>query len=564
MIKPTDQQIAIFDFVRSGSGNGIIEARAGSGKTTTLIQALAVAPAGSRIAMLAFNVSIKDEIEKKIAVAGIRGVDVMTLNAFGFRAWRAIHGNTRADVESKSWEIMLDEIGSSYAEKSALGFDINTGIFKLLSKKRYMLKSLMTKVMGEGLVPDGVPGASGIIPDTDASWMAIIDRYSMDDEFSGMIPQAIEICRGLLKMTLGLDHLKESMTFAEMFYAPLAYNIELPKYDLVFVDEAQDVDSVQLEILRRVALTGARIVAVGDNFQAIYGFRGAASHSMAKILDGLKATRFDLSMSFRCPAVILQEAHKIVPDIEHAPGNVGGEVLRRDRFEILEIPARFDVVLCRYNAPLAWLAKDLMRLRIPFTIAGKNYGKELTKVIRGRFASSIPELLVKMEKWAFRIESRVNNSDPGTKKRAVDARDIADVVTAFSSAPGIGTVESLVEAIEMMFSDKDPNGKILLSSVHRAKGREWDSVLYLYPLDVLTVDRTGLDWQLEEELNIEYVAMTRARKFLGMGKLPHPAAGLPKIGAESLREMTCLNITRVITARKELASKTPILGSNPC
>jgi superfamily I DNA/RNA helicase len=62
--------------------------------------------------------------------------------------------------------------------------------------------------------------------------------------------------------------------------------------------------------------------------------------------------------------------------------------------------------------------------------------------------------------------------------------------------------------IDNLFADG--NGKLLLSTIHKAKGREWDNVAILAP--ELSPSRWARqDWQVEQELNLIYVRDTRVR-----------------------------------------------------
>jgi superfamily I DNA/RNA helicase len=86
MFKPSKFQKAIFNFIINGIGNAVINAVAGSGKTTTLLQALGLLPKNAKILFLAFNKSIKLEIADKVSKLGLRNVQVDTCHGFGYRA----------------------------------------------------------------------------------------------------------------------------------------------------------------------------------------------------------------------------------------------------------------------------------------------------------------------------------------------------------------------------------------------------------------------------------------------------------------------------------------------
>lgn len=87
-MKATEAQKRIFEFVESGSSNGIIDAVAGAGKTTTLIRCVMYIPILSDVIYCAFNTGIRKELQKKFKDAKIN-VEVSTIHALGFLMLRA-------------------------------------------------------------------------------------------------------------------------------------------------------------------------------------------------------------------------------------------------------------------------------------------------------------------------------------------------------------------------------------------------------------------------------------------------------------------------------------------
>ena len=87
-MKATEAQKRIFEFVESGSGNGIIDAVAGAGKTTTLMGCVMHIRDLKDVIYCAFNTSIRKELQKKFKDAKIN-VEVSTIHALGFLMLRA-------------------------------------------------------------------------------------------------------------------------------------------------------------------------------------------------------------------------------------------------------------------------------------------------------------------------------------------------------------------------------------------------------------------------------------------------------------------------------------------
>lgn len=76
------------------------------------------------------------------------------------------------------------------------------------------------------------------------------------------------------------------------------------------------------------------------------------------------------------------------------------------------------------------------------------------------------------------------------------------------------TIQELEESITQLFSDETSAGKVVLSSVHRAKGLEADRVIVIAPDKMLLRFSDTKPWQFEQELNLLYISVTRARQEL--------------------------------------------------
>ena len=113
------------------------------------------------------------------------------------------------------------------------------------------------------------------------------------------------------------------ISFNDMVWLPVVNNWVKPRYDLVCVDEAQDMNLPQLEMAIRAVRPGGRVCVVGDDRQAIYGFRGAAQDGMEMMKRRLKAQTLGLTTTYRCPKVVVEIASEIVQDYKAARGTAG-------------------------------------------------------------------------------------------------------------------------------------------------------------------------------------------------------------------------------------------------
>ncbi|MBR1373175.1 hypothetical protein IJ556_01835, partial [bacterium] len=83
---PSKYQKTVYTYIQKGTGNAVIDAVAGSGKSTTIVNALKLIPADKSVLFLAFNASIVEEL--KIKIGNIPNVEIRTLNSLGFKIVR--------------------------------------------------------------------------------------------------------------------------------------------------------------------------------------------------------------------------------------------------------------------------------------------------------------------------------------------------------------------------------------------------------------------------------------------------------------------------------------------
>src|ERR1700690_3946522 len=103
--KWSPQQKAVFENVANGTGHTVVLARAGSGKTTTIVEAFNHVPEGASVLMIAFNKSIATELQSRAPA----GVEVSTLHSFGLKAIMR-QGPARIDND-KMDRILVDGLG---------------------------------------------------------------------------------------------------------------------------------------------------------------------------------------------------------------------------------------------------------------------------------------------------------------------------------------------------------------------------------------------------------------------------------------------------------------------
>ena len=253
-MKWSDYQLAIYDAVRA-SDSLLIEAVAGSGKTTTLVEAIRHVPPGGKVAFLAYNKAIAIELGRRVDPQQAR---CMTLHAAGWNAWR----------QHLAWDA-----GDCRVDKRKYG-KTNDIVGELLSWNERKANPTIARVVAlakaAGIVPlyrpdDGTNWgdnlhAKGLVDDTDDAWLDLMDHHGISPDDC-----QLELARRVLAESIARS--REVVDFDDMLYLPVVAGAAFERFDTVFVDEAQDLSGIQHVMLERMAAAGGRVVAVGDRHQ---------------------------------------------------------------------------------------------------------------------------------------------------------------------------------------------------------------------------------------------------------------------------------------------------------
>ena len=465
-MKHTEEQTAIFDCIENTENHLIINAGAGTGKTTTIVEA-ANRINGQKAAFLAFNKSIATELAERLPT----GVEAKTFHAFGFAAIRA------AGVKTKVNNFKLNNI-----IKDLLGADYHIA----------PLKKLVSLVKG-----------SLISPTDRSAILGLIDEYNINFNSDREENIAIQSIPAILTLCKTQTH---HIDFDDMIWMPIVNGYPFPKYDVLFVDEAQDFNEVQREMIS-LCVNGGRCIIVGDKNQAIYGFRGADSNSIAMFRQRLLKTQreiseFPLSITWRCPKSVVKEANRYVAEFNAPDFAEEGAVIVDAPFN----PQRNDMVLCRYNAPLVSAFYDLISQGKSAYVLGRDMTKGLITAVQKITKNN--QMGVEEFEQLFQKDFAYNYQrllDQNKENQAMALEDKRDCIMIFVKKAT--TVGGIIEEIKRVFDGND-EGEIMLSTVHKAKGLEADNVY------ILATERMPHPFGNKEENNICYVAITRAKKNL--------------------------------------------------
>ena len=257
------------------------------------------------------------------------------------------------------------------------------------------------------------------------------------------------------------------------------------------------------------------MVVVGDEFQSIFGFTGADSQSLPRMISDLKATILPLNTTFRCAKSIVRLAQTLVPDIQYHEDSPEGEILYQDELpnDIGKI-GESEAILCRNTAPLIPIAFQLLRNGIGCKVEGRDIGGSIKCLATRWKIKTIQSLLVKLETYEEReVKKALDKNQEEKAEQIKDRVETLRHIIAAVTADGKFQVSDVVAFIDNLFAD-GAKGVVTLATYHRSKGREWYRVTLIEHTKRCPSKWAKKDHELEQERNLAYVAWTRAKRVL--------------------------------------------------
>lgn len=498
--QPSKYQLDVFDFVKNGSGNAVVNAVAGSGKTTTIVESLSMINPKYSIDFIAFNKAIVEELKKKVPSY----VNVKTFHSKGLGCIKATFANMKLDKGKfyKHAQNNLDEyIKENFSKKEAnIVLNEYRDFVDTLRNNGIVLPTRLTKKKIIAIIEELTKTVNGF----EYEYIETFEDYT----------RALHLLRDMTDDTDVFD-------FLDMIYLPIAKE-EIRKSiipsDIVYLDEAQDCNITQQKFLDLIVkpVTG-RFIAVGDPNQAIYGFAGADINSFNKLKSRPNTLTLPLSTCYRCGKSQVKYANAFVPIIEAFEKNEEGILTDGNVDDAIS----GDLVLSRLNRNLVSQFFKFLAQRKKAFIKGKDIGENLTKLIIKSDAKDVKEFEVflskelnkiklKLEIKAGRLISEEQFQDSTEYQHFIEKGDCIKQIYSFYQKE-LKSFQDLIEKIEDIFKDKGDG--ITLSTVHKAKGLENDRV-YIMEAWQFPAFFAKEKHELEQEQNLYYVAITRAKKEL--------------------------------------------------
>lgn len=489
---PSKYQQDIFDFIQHGNGNSVINALAGSGKTSTIVNAVKLIPSTCNALFIAFNKEIVKELEKKLA--GVKNVQVKTLHSLGLLMIRRNLG-TNIEIDEYKYRTFIKK---NIKQLSSADFD-----------------KMTTKLMQQ--YTDNVIQ----LCDLGRYNLAQCEKDLLQVSAKHDIPIIDDECNAVLNVMKWGRENTTSIDFTDMVWLPyeLTLNPIGLQYDYIFIDECQDLNAAQRELFLRCFRRGTRFIAVGDKKQAIYSFAGADAESFAKLQNLPNTTTLPLPISYRCPKKVVNLANQFVDTMECREGAPDGEIVHNVSIKDIHDG---DMVLCRTKMPLIKLYMRYLRMGVKSYVRGQDIGLNLLRMVDKTEQIVLNVSLQKDGVFARLYDDLFEERNRLMIKRGMDLEDATlsnQIMNKYDSikaleilAEGLTSARDLHDRIENVFAESADG--VCLSTIHKAKGLEANNV-YILCKTLMPSRLATQDWEKEQEQNLMYVAYTRAKYKLG-------------------------------------------------
>lgn len=528
---PSEYQNIIYNEIEKGVKNIVINAVAGAGKTTTIVNALSLLK-DKEVLFIAFNKDIVAALKEKIGTR--KNVKIFTYHSLGYHMLKRVFKDTNYKIEIDEYKYRV------YLKKNIQNLTLNNPYALGKVKMSTYINNISTLI---DYARFNLCQSAKEITD-------IAQKYGMT-----LILDEAEVTEKLLLW--GKSNI-DTIDYADMVWLPYELNLEHPslKFDWVMIDEAQDSSLMQQELYKKCLARGGKFCAIGDIKQCINAWCGADPEAFNKFLESNNTISLDLPISYRCPKSVIRLAQTLVPKIQATENAIEGNVVYDEN---IYTPVPGDMVLCRNTAPLVELYMSYLRTNKKAYIVGKDIGANLIEMIESTKQEYLGKSFVTDGVFARLYERLFEERGIMITKNGLDEKDATfsePVMRLYDSiqslevlSEGLDRSCELIEKIKAIFIDNDKRDGIRLSTIHKAKGLEADNVYILCPS--LMPSRLAKEkWEIDAEFNLIYVAYTRAKKklafmdetqFMSVNRFNNPDAILKEINIKMGKVSSVLN-----------------------
>lgn len=495
-IKFSEEQEDIFEYAQKGVNNIIVQAVAGAGKTTTLVECvkrILEFDNSKHIMLLAHNRSTRDTLLERIGkdkpnvrVYTLHGLSWRMFNEhFGFKP--EINEDKYRNYINKNINTITSELYQNLSGPHKLIYKAN--LFEIINKARHNLKQSEREIR-----------------------RMAVNKYGME-----LVADECHVASNILKW--GRENIEE-VDYNDLLCFPYEFGYYTKRYlnDIIMLDEAQDASLAQQDVVSRCFKRNTRMLAFGDKDQTINSWCGSDTEAFEHLEDTSKfnkpSSKFPLTTNYRCGRRIIEYAKKYTKNNIRAREDAhDGEV----NFNASLNDVKYgDMILCRNTAPLMEIYRRKVAEGKKIYFRGEGLGRSLKEAVDCTFGATIDEIILNMKSRLISFwELITKDQDLTYRETATNPYIISlyDTIKTMESLPeDIKTRDELYLFIDNVFSNEGHEG-IQLSTIHRAKGLEADNVYIICP-SLVPSRLSRMDWEIEEEQHLLYVMCTRPKNSL--------------------------------------------------
>lgn len=495
-INLSQYQEAVVTGFKEDSGNMFLSASAGSGKTFIIVHLASFVSKALNAIFVAFNSHIVEALKGRLP----SHIPTKTMNSLGNAACRKALGRNPYLDQYKYQNKCRDDV-NNHTGWNHLKFnekrELSNALYNLVEKARCTCTDYKDE-------------------------QALMD---MAARFNIEVKEPILYAMVAPIIQWGIEQFTNSGTvdYTDQLWLPYILGMKCDKYDFIMVDEAQDLNRLQHYMLINSSHSKTRIVFVGDPMQSMYGFTGALVNSLQLLKEMLEAKEYQLPICYRCPKAVIHVAQFFDRGRTIAHENAPeGKVEFILQSEIYNRVTAGDLILCRLTAPLVGVCIKLIAKNVSAKVLGREIGASLIKLVEGAMEkgddidtpdwNSFPDRL-RLHVGVIRdkLSRQVN-----MEQQIELLNDKQDCIETCYRSPEFktGNMREFIAGIERLFDNN--KSTITLCTVHKAKGLEADNVFIIQDKNgkecIPLIRKNQARWELDQEINIGYVATTRAKK----------------------------------------------------
>jgi len=479
----TQEQYAIIN----STGDIKINAVAGSGKTTTIIEYAGARPRNSKILYLAFNRSVKLEALKKFADKGLGNVKVETAHSLAYRNI-VLANNYRVRPQGYKTNEIAELLGLQGYEEKHTEYILANHINKFVT---YFCNSDKQKVQ-------------------DLNYLDVVK----DAKAKAFVTSFYPLLEAQSRLLLGKMDSGEIDIIHDFYLKKFQLSNPQLNFDYILFDEGQDASPAMLDIFLKQHATK---VIVGDTHQQIYSWRYAVNS-----LEKVDFATFHLSTSFRFSQDIANLAIEVLKWKSHLydyqPISITGNGVSRE-YKTKAVLARTNLGLLLKAIEYVTEKKKVQHIYFEGNINSYTYADEgaslydVLNLYNGNY-DRIKDKLIKAMKNLDELEDYIE------KTEEVQLGMMVEIVRAYGNR-----IPDIIKAIKdkHVGNEEKEKAQMIFSTVHRSKGMEYDAIHLVD--DFITEEKLkqlkeenkkeGISSsKLNEEINLLYVAITRAKNII--------------------------------------------------